>query len=313
MNSKKNRHVKTKRNLLEFAKAVKVSKSTKRNLLWFFNQIVEADPLAGTEFELSFKVKDEILHKGEIRLLNIDAEIYSYKDQAVFLKRLLLYKRIMWHRTTCPKKKIIFSALTDLSKTPLDLYGGADIFEENFMFAFWLILGGIKKNGQINFIKNAKSVLVDIFTALGIRPDFAVEPEDILNVGFDLEKEAAFYKIYYILNKKTEKFINKKEKGVVSKLAKLLNGLIKHWFFVSERYMISGVKGRAGRRKVYLEFLEPVLTSNAETYVLMAKIFEIVGCPFKLDLLKKYMGVLEGRIVIIAFEEDGTVTFYIRV
>lgn len=313
MSNKQEPHSKVGKNLRRFARKVGASEDTMRNLFWFYEQIVAGDILGKTEFELSFKVRDEFLHKGEMRLLNIDAEGYSYKDEVSFLKRLLFYKKIMWSRTLCEKKRQIFSALETVAKTPLDLYGGCDIFGNKFLFAFWLILGGVEQTGKISFIKNADKVLKRLFDALEITPLYEVDAGDILNVGFDLEKKDAFYKIYYILNKKTERFINDREKGVTVKLGKLLGNSIKHWFFVSERYKIGKASKNPGRRKIYLEFLQPVFTAEDKTYELMAKIFDIVGCPFEISQLKKYMSILDARIVIIAFEEDGTVTFYIRI
>ncbi len=306
-------HLKTEKNLIKFAKKTNVSEKAKNNLLWFFREIIADDSLEKTEFELSFKVKRDILNKGEIRLLNIDAGSYAYSNEANFLKRLLLYKKIVWNKTSCEKKKEIFSALESIAKTPLDLYGGADIDEDTISFAFWLILGGVEKSGKIKFIKNADVVLGKIFKALQIPPAFEVDAGDVLNVGFDLENKAAFYKIYYILNKKTEKFINKKQRDIVASLGVRLNGLMKHWFFVSERYIIDETSDTLGRKKIYLEFLEPVLTSKKTTYKLLEDIFKIVGCPCEMKSLWEYISVLEGKIVIIAFEKDGTVTFYIRI
>ncbi len=307
-------HLKTKKNLLKFMKAFAASAETKKNLMWFFRQLVDRDTSEKTEFELSFKVKDDVLHKGEIRLLNIDARGYSYQDELSFLERLLFYKKMMWGKTTCERKKQIFSALETVAKTPLDLYGGADIFGKKFSFAFWLILGGVEQSGKISFVRNADKILKNIFDALEIRPTYAVSAGDILNLGFDLEEKSAFYKIYYILNGETEKFINEREKKVTLELGRLLGKSIKHWFFVSERYIIDETtKKGPGRRKIYLEFLDLVPTAEEKTFTLMAKIFKLVGCPIQLSLLRNYLGAVDGRIVIIAFEEDGTVTFYIRI
>lgn len=306
-------HPNAKTNLLGFSDSVGASERTKENLSWFFDRISEADPSGETEFELSFKVRDEILHRGEIRLLNIDAERYSYGSESDFLRRLLLYKRIMWDKTTCGKKREIFSALEAVAKTPLDLYGGADIFGDDFMFAFWLILGGVERTGEIRFIRNADEVLKNLFSALGVKPSFSVDPEDVLNVGFDLEAVDAFYKIYYILNEKTERHIDDRERSVVRSLDAMLGDAPKHWFFVSERYMMDGRPHIPGRRKIYLEFLEPVRTKDDGTYALMGRIFRLVGCPYDTESLRRDMGGLDGKIVIVAFEEDGTVTFYIRI
>lgn len=306
-------HSKTEQNLLRFTGAFNASEATVVNLLAFFRQITSEDEEERTEFELSFKVRDEIVHKGEIRLLNIDAEGYSYKSQTDFLKRLLLYKKIMWHKTSCPQKKRIFTALQEVAKTPLDLYGGADIFEKDFLFAFWLILGGVEKNGRVKFAKNADLILKNTFSSLGIMPAYKVDSGDVLNIGFDLDQKKAFYKIYYILNKETEKFINRREKAIVDSLEEMLGKSIRHWFFVSERYIIGENKRPPGRKKIYLEFLDPILTADDGTYDLLEKIFKLIGCPYGMVQLRKTMGVLDGRIIIIAFEEDGTVTFYIRI
>jgi hypothetical protein len=306
-------HKTARGNLDRFSDSIGVSKRTKRNLFRFFDEIAEDDRSGKTQFELSFKVRDDILRRGEVRLLNIDAESYSYRSEAEFLRRLLLYKRIMWNRTSCERKGAIFSALEAVAKTPLDLYGGADISGDDFLFAFWLIFGGVEKTGEIRFIRNADAVLGNLFSALGVSPSFKVDPKDVLNVGFDLDDVFAYYKIYYILNEETKRFIDEREKEVVRRLSEELHGAQKHWFFVSERYIMDGKPHSPGRRKLYLEFLEPVRTGDVATYALMGRIFRIVGCPYDPERLRQDMSVMDAKVTIVAFEDDGTVTFYVRI
>lgn len=306
-------HAKTKKNIFKFAKQMGASASTKKNLQWFFENISSSDKLKKTEFELSFKVKDNILNKGEVRLLNIDAGVYSYNNSLSFLERLLFYKKLIWHKNECRRKKDVFKALELAAQTPVDLYGGADFFKEKISFAFWLILGGVEKSGKIKFIKDSDVLMKNIFSALRIKPSFAVDPSDVLNIGFDLEERDSFYKIYYILNEKTEKFINKNEQDVVGQLTRFLDGKARHWFFVSERYKIGDENVDPGRKKIYLEFLDPIYTYKDESYVMLEEIFKIIGCPCNKSLLEKYLGSIEGKVIIIAFEDDGTVTFYVRV
>lgn len=310
---KKYTHKQTLRNINNFMKSGGVSLKTKKSVNDFFVKLRENDPLDLTEFELSFKVKDRILNNREIRILNLDSKAYSYASQKAYLSKLLAYKKIIWEKTKNPLKKKIFAALESISFHPMDFYVGADIKDENYLFAFWLILGGVEQSGKINFVKNPEKVLDSIFKVLGIKPAYKINPMSVLNFGFDLGGKEAFYKIYYILNKENAAHISAKEKKTVSKIVDFLGKKYRHWFFVSERYTIDDDQNDLKRKKVYLEFLDIMRTNDEKTHKMLSGIFDIVGCPFSQIKIKNTLGVLDGRVVIIAFEEDGTVTFYIRI
>lgn len=307
-------HLKARNNLLGFAQRMGILAPTKKNLLWFFENVSKSDELEKTEFELSFKINKGVLNRREIRLLNMDAGVYSYYNSLNFLKRLLFYKKLVWRKTGCVKKKEIFKALENVAKTPVDLYGGADFFNEDISFIFWLVLGGAEKKGKIKFIKDPDVLMNNVFLALQIKPSFKAGVSDILNIGFELNDTDPFYEIYYVLNSKTELFIANDEQRKVLRLKKLLDDKVKHWFFVSERYRIKKkVEDDPEGRKIYLEFLDQIHLSKEETYEMVQGIFNILGCSYDKLPLKEVLSSIDGRIVIIAFDGDGLVEFYIRI
>jgi len=307
------KHQKTASNISNFLQVFCISKLTQKNVDLFFNEFVRFDPLKKTQFELSFKVREDILNRGEIRLLNLDINTYSCRSQELYLLRLAAYKKIIYSRTHNPQKEKIFSILESISNMPLDLYAGADIQDDNFLFAFWLILGGVKKDGTISYAKHAGKIFDKVFSAIGIKPRFAVRSRDILNIGFDIGGKDIFYKIYYFLNKNTQQFVSEKELEKTKKISAFLGSGKRHWFFISERYKIKKSAEKSIRKKIYLEFLDDILTKDKQTLDLLAGIFKIIGCPYGAADLKKFLGALDARIAIIAFESDGTVTFYIRI
>jgi len=313
MKGAKNRHQKTFINIKNFSKVFCISELTQKNVKLFFNELIRFDPLDKTQFELSFKVREDILNRGEIRLLNLDINTYSCHSQELYLLRLAAYKKIMDSRIDNPQKEKIFSILESISSMPLDLYAGADVRDDNFLFAFWLILGGVKKDGSISYAAKADKIFNKVFNDIGIKPRFAVRPKDILNVGFDIDKDDIFYKIYYFLNKNTRQLVDKKELEKTKKISAFLGSDKRYWFFISERYKIGESAKKSMRKKIYLEFLDIIHTKDKQTLKLLAGIFKIIGCPYKTEDLEKYLGVLDARIAIIAFETDGTVTFYIRI
>lgn len=312
-NEKKFTHGQTFRNINNFIKNERISLKTKRNVNDFFIELCKIDPLKLTEFELSFKVRNKILNKNELRILNLDSKAYSYRDQKAYLLRLLEYKKIIWNKTKNPIKGKVFSALGSVYFQPMDLYVGADVRNDRHLFAFWLILGGVKPSGKINFIKNPKKVLSSIFRALEIKPLYKINPKSILNFGFDISDKESFYKIYYILDKKNTAHISQKEKDTINKISDFLGRGYRYWFFVSERYKIGATQIIPQRKKIYLEFLDAMKTNDEKTYDVIGGIFNIVGCLFSKSKIKNMLNILEGKVVILAFEEDGTVTFYIRV
>lgn len=313
MPKKNNDNIITINNVGNFSKIFCASKVTQENASSFLQELIRFDPLHRTEFELSFKVRDAILNQGEIRLLNLDINTYSNSSEKLFLMRLKAFERIMEKRCKNPLKEKIISAIRSISETPLDIYIGADIKEHSFLFAFWLILGGVKKDGSVNFTTGANDIVAKIFSTLDIDRAFSVDEKDILNIGFDIDEKEIYYKIYYFLNARTEKLIEKSALGKTKIISSFLGDRYKHWFFVSERFFIDKSIKKLQRKKFYLEFLDVVHTRNNETYEILEGIFRIIGCPFAISDLKKYLEVLDARIVIIAFENDGTVTFYIRV
>lgn len=297
------------RNIVNFLDASDISGKTKKNTLSFAKKIIAEDPSCLTHFELSFKINKDLLEGEKVRLLSLDGKGYSYKSSAAFLDRIKKYDSIIGNKTKNNKNKLLKS-LRSVAKTPVDLYFGADIKDDRHLFAFWLIFGGAKKDGKISFTKNASRIIDNIFSSLKVAPEFKVRNEDILNLGFDLDERSIFYKIYYFLNKNNYLLLDRSERKKIRAIIDLLGAEHKYWFFISERYEIGEKK--TNRKKLYLEFLDDLGTQDEKNYPLMEKIMRIVGCQFKIEKLKEMLRVMEAKIVILAFESDGTMTFYIR-
>lgn len=304
-------HTQTIENVARFADVFECTSATKKNVHGFLHELLRIDPLHKTQFELSFKVGNDILNRGEIRILNLDIDTYSHRSSELYMLRLEAYKKIM-ARCKNPKKEKIFQALELLKDAPLDLYAGADINNDEFFFAFWLILGGVKPNGDITYTTKSVEIYQSLLKQLNMEGNSKLAPKDILNVGFDIGKEEIYQKIYYFLNEYTKSFISKKEYAMVKYIDIKLADTYRHWFFVSERYIIDKPSKKPERKKIYLEFLDYVDTKSEKTFAMLSEVFKIIGCSYDAFALKKYLGVLDARIVIIAFEESGTVTFYVR-
>ena len=119
MKGAKNRHQKTFINIKNFSKVFCISELTQKNVKLFFNELIRFDPLDKTQFELSFKVREDILNRGEIRLLNLDINTYSCHSQELYLLRLAAYKKIMDSRIDNPQKEKIFSIV--LNSSPVSI------------------------------------------------------------------------------------------------------------------------------------------------------------------------------------------------
>lgn len=292
-----------------FCQSLKLSKTTKKNLNSFVEDIFEIDSLGLTQFELSFKFDGSIKDDGKMRLLNLDSKAYSYRNQPAYLKRLDSYFDIFKKNNFNKQLDNLHEALKSVSSDPMDVYIGADIENEEYLFAVWLILGGALKNGKINLKKNSVSIIDKIFKKLGFRPDFEIN-HNILNIGFDIDDYELYYKIYYFLNKDNYHQMTDREREIVGGLIKLLKNEHKYWFFASERYK----KGDSGakRKKLYLEFLNDLYLNEKNTLALIEQILDIMKCGYDKKTLGNIFKGVKGRLIILAVEDDGVVTFYIR-
>lgn len=292
-----------------FCQSLKLSKTTKSNLNSFVGDIFKIDSLGLTQFELSFKFNKNIKDDGKVRLLNLDSKAYSYRNSQEYLKRLNSYFNIFQKNNNNAQLGSLRDALKSVLDDPMDVYIGADIENKNYLFAVWLILGGALRNGKINLKKNSVVIIEKIFKTLGFKPDFEIN-KNILNIGFDIDDTDLYYKIYYFLNKDNYHQMTDVERTIVRALIELLRTEYKYWFFASERYK----KGALGvkRKKLYLEFLDDLYLSKKETVELIEKILMVVGCEYDEAKLRSIFKGVDGRLVILAVEDEGIVTFYIR-
>ena len=175
-----------------FMKTLDCSKLTRENGLRLIKTLVENDPENLTTFEVSFKIKNGRIPK-ELRFLNFDASAYSSSSSAGFLKRLDLFREIMSGKIKNNNLNKVFQALEEVALTPVDLYFGADVKENNYLFAFWLIFGGVKKDGKVEFWPyDTARVIKKILKRIG--GEIPQLKSDILNFGLDIENKELFFK-----------------------------------------------------------------------------------------------------------------------
>jgi len=291
---------------LDCINAIKPSKKSKKNALDLLKKLLIFDLYNLTEFEFSFKVKKNKIVK-DIRFLSMDHNGYSCQNPRFFLKRVMLFEKIM--ATKCKNKdhKKVNSALRKVSKHPMDLYFGFDIKGGEYVFAFWLIFGGVKRNGKVsfwpyNFTKIINSSLKDV----GLKKPKTLK-RDILNLGFDIYKNEIRYKLYYLCRKMImrDSAFAELMSEINSKFAQF-----KYFYFFSEMY---NHQGKLVREKMFLEFLEDIRNEDEKMIdTLLIKLKEIIGFSVSLGVLKTTLRKCGGRISLISFELDGTLTFYIR-
>ncbi len=295
-------------NVLNLADNLEVSPLTIKKTTSFLNKLIKLDSKKITQFELSFKAKRQLKEKRKIRILNIDSKAYSYFSQKLYTKRINDYYSLIQDNNN-PWLARLFRSLLSIADNPLDVYMGADVENNYCLYAFWLIFGGAQKDGKISFVKNSNELINKIFKTLKIKPEFPVS-KDILNLGFDIDNSSFFYKIYYFLNKNNYNTISQESRSVVHTIIKFLKNNHKYWFFVSERFEVG--KKNINRKKIYLEFLDDLKINQEETYKLLDHLLKIIGCDYKIKKIKSLLKNIKGKIVILAFEDDGTTTFYIR-
>lgn len=301
---------KIKENILRFMECVGSSPDTIKNVMAFTDGLIKADERGLTKFELSFKIGDNTITE-EIRLLNLDNEAYSYKNRLEYLKRLKKYFDIMKQNIINPSgTKDVVEFLRATSIVPMDMYFGSDIKDNSYAYAFWIILGGLLPDEKVNFVK-FPGIVFDLFQRnIGHAPVDISSLKDVINLGFDITDDGCFYKIYYLLDKEKK---NKQNSIFFNKIKEIKNDLgsdLRYCFFASERN--SMVNGESSRKKLYLEFLTKPNTSSTKTRELLKLILRWGNCRFDHQRISDIVKAIEGRLVIVAFEDGGTVTFYIR-
>jgi hypothetical protein len=288
-----------------YTKSIGASNTTKKNSLMIAGALLRHDPFGKTKFEVSFKIKKHILPR-RIRFLNMDGNAYSSKNKLFFLERLEIYKRIMNGKINNSLLPRVIQALTEISKTPMDLYFGADIENNNYLFAFWLIFGGVKKTGEVSFWNyDFDGIVKNALEKMRFKPPRFLR-KDILNLGFDIDNNNVFYKLYYLLRDKTEYL------SPFTNLMKKINRTLpdfKYFYFFSRMY---DEQGRCCKQKLFTEFLEDIYPDTEKTNELLAKVLTLNNNHIELQRLLKIIKLIDGRISLMSFEADGTITFYIR-
>lgn len=299
----KNKKQETLKFFRAYSKALNFSPEIKKDGLALIQLLQKHDPLDITRFEFSFKIKQEKI-LPILRFLNIDAHGYSCRSPFLFINRLDSFKEIITGTgSRLPAK--IYRALKEISANPMDLYFGADIFSDKYLFAFWLIFGGVNNQGQANFWPyDFKKILANFWRATSFRPPKIIK-EKILNLGIDIVDNKINYKFYYLYQKNSFPLFQ----VLVKEIDKKINGH-KYFYFVSEMY---NPQGRFLNTKLFIEFLEKLDKIKTIKTILnkLAKIEQISLRPSNLvTTLKVIEG--KGRISLISFEKDGTLTFYLR-
>lgn len=289
-----------------YNEAVGISKLTQKNMLSIIRELIRYDPFGKTRFEVSFKLQDRRIYH-DARFLNMDGNAYSCKSQLYFLARLEIYKEIMRKRKS-PRSLFddIIKALEYISKRPMDLYFGADITDDNYLFAFWLIFGGVKRNGKVSFWPyDFEKTISRILTYIKCSPPKIIKG-DILNFGFDINNKNVFYKLYYLIKDKDSYFTP--FANTMKKINKGLSGY-KYFYFSSHMY---NKEGKCVKDKIFIEFLEDLRGGNTHTDKVIEQILGINNSRIDSSKISRIIKFIDGRISLISFEVDGTVTFYIR-
>ena len=112
--------------LNKILKQIRATEKTKENSTELLHILEHFDPNNLTKYEFSFKAKGSRI-SPELRFLNMDADAYSCKNSKIFLKRLQIFEKILERKCKNKNAKKVIAALEEVSKTPMDLYFGADI------------------------------------------------------------------------------------------------------------------------------------------------------------------------------------------
>lgn len=289
----------------KYAEGIGASKITRAKLMALAGRLIREDPLDRIKFEASFKVKGSRM-TNYARLLNMDGNSYSCKSPLIFLERLQLYRAIMLDRTKNPFLEETIKALLSVVRTPMDLYFGADIDGSDFIFAFWIIFGGVKRTGEMNFWDyDFEQITRDALKAAGFKPPVFLK-KNILNLGFDITAKNIFYKLYYLLSGPGSdlpqfKVTLTQIKGAFTRF--------KYFSYFSKMY---DRRGDCVKEKLFIEFLEDIFPQNPKINELLEKVLKIGKSSFDPDRLFNVCKHAEARISLVSFQTDGTITFYLR-
>jgi hypothetical protein len=189
----------------------------------------------------------------------------------------------------------------------MDLYFGFDVHDNDILFAFWLIFGGVKRTGDVSFWPyNFNSILRNFFnTSKSKMPN--ILNKEILNFGVDLGKSGLYYKFYYLCR---EKILTNHD---FTELMKSINKSLKdfkYFYFFSEMY---DEGGKLVKKKLFIEFLEDIMNDDKKMVnIIVRSLSRINNINFNHSQIKNVLHKCGGRISLISFQLDGTLTFYIR-
>lgn len=289
----------------KYNKGIGASRLTRQKTLSLARRLIREDPFGKLKFEVSFKISgNRILNQA--RLLNMDADSYSCKSPIFFLDRLEIYRSIMKSRIKNRYLPDITKAIACISKTPMNLYFGADIDGGNFIFAFWIIFGGIKRSGEASFWNyDFEEITGNTLEKAGFKPPLFLK-NNILNLGFDIGKRDIFYKLYYLLDDRERDLPG--FTGIIRKISGKLENF-KYFSYFSKMY---DKQGECRKEKLFVEFLEDIYPDDARAQGLLAKVLEIGNSSFSPCKLSEINKMTGARISLISFETNGTLTFYLR-
>jgi len=283
---------------------LKCSKKTFNQSVALFNPLFQNDPFRVAEPELSICISNKKIHPV-FRFLILDRTGYLSNSTKALLKRLIFYIDLIKTKIKNPKAIQVFRALHSITSTPMDIYFGADIENEKTVYGFWIILGGLSRYGQLFYNpKRDKAVINAMNSVLPFKIPSYQRP--VLNLGFDISDDTIFYKIYYLYNPKKD---NNHEEVLASlPLLEKLHDFNK-WCFISEQF---DEKNRFIKRKLFIEFLEPLLFNSQKTNTLLNIISEMYIDQNASDLKDVFKNVY-GRLSIISVEKDNTIKIYFRI
>lgn len=276
-----------------------------------FTQVLQYfDPLQKTQFEYSFKVRASGLDPT-VRVLNMDANGYATRNTRLFSARMDVFEVILKRYSSNKETARIVRALRNVSQTPMDLYFGVDSLQGQATYAFWLVFGGVKRDGKLNYVSyNVPAIMRDLLKTSGMKPPKA-SPGRVLNFGFDVGPKECFYKLYYLCDKPA---LSARWRPVITRVKRDLSGY-KSFLFRSELFNASG---KLLKEKLFVEFLEDVwLSPRASLDGLMQGLFATASSLGMMPTARRSeslraLKAIGGRLGLVSFEQDGTMTFYIR-
>ncbi|HNX82420.1 MAG TPA: hypothetical protein PKL77_09785 [Candidatus Omnitrophota bacterium] len=288
-----------------YSAALHISNLTFLNSSRIVQKLYSFDTSHETHFEFSFKLQQNRLIPS-CRFLNMDSQVYSCKSQLYFLARLELCRKLMKNKAPADLVERSIRAFEFASRTPMNLYFGADVFNKAYLFAFWLIFGGVQKNGNVTFWNyDFKQIIMRMAYLLRCSFPIGILKRNVLNLGIDLGPKEIYYKLYYLCRG------NSLDDAVLREKMHALKSIVrqKHFYFFSEMF---DAKGNRVKTKLFIEFLEDIVPWSANINQLLSAVLHVTGSMFDEKRLFRVISGIGGRISLMSFENDGTITFYIR-